>query len=75
MESRIIEKQNNQPNVVIIGAGAAGIAAASKLMKNGFENITVLEAEGRIGGRVHSVVIDDTIVDLGAQWVCARVIP
>lgn len=40
------------PRVVIIGAGPAGIAAASKLLDNGFKNVTILEAEDRIGGRV-----------------------
>lgn len=59
-----------QPKIVIVGAGAAGIAAATKLLSNGFKNVTVLEAENRIGGRVHSVLFGNTIVDLGAQWVC-----
>lgn len=44
----------DQPKIVIVGAGAAGIAAASKLYENGFENITILEAEDRIGGRIHT---------------------
>ncbi|CAG9768573.1 unnamed protein product [Ceutorhynchus assimilis] len=59
----------NKPAIVIVGAGAAGIAAATKLISNGFNNVTVLEAENRIGGRLYSVHWGDTIVDLGAQWV------
>lgn len=43
-----------QPKVVIIGAGASGIAAASKLYESGFRNVTILEAENRIGGRVYT---------------------
>lgn len=58
-----------QPSIIIIGAGAAGIAAATKLISNGFTNVTILEAENRIGGRVHSVPFGGTTVDLGAQWV------
>lgn len=58
----------SEPHIVIIGAGASGIAAASKLVENGIENITILEAEGRLGGRVHSVPFGDAIIDLGAQW-------
>lgn len=46
----------------------SGIAAASKLMEKGYETITILEAEDRIGGRIHSVPIDDKFIDLGAQW-------
>lgn len=43
-----------EPRIVIIGAGSAGIAAASKLFENGFKNVTILEAEDRIGGRVYT---------------------
>ncbi|KAK4877830.1 hypothetical protein RN001_010336 [Aquatica leii] len=56
------------PSVVIIGAGASGIAAATRLLKNGITNITILEAEDRIGGRVYSVRFADGVVDLGAEW-------
>ena len=42
------------PSIVIIGAGPSGIATASKLLEHGFNNITILEAEDRIGGRVYT---------------------
>lgn len=60
---------NRNPKIVIIGAGAAGIGAATKLYENGFTNITILEAENRIGGRIHSVEFGGSTVDLGGQWV------
>ncbi|KAF5299813.1 hypothetical protein FQR65_LT09335 [Abscondita terminalis] len=56
------------PSVIIIGAGPSGIAAATRLLKNGITNITVLEAENRIGGRVYSVPFGKDYVDLGAEW-------
>lgn len=56
------------PSILVIGAGPAGIAAASKLLKNGLRNVKLLEAEPRIGGRIHSVEFGDAFVDLGAQW-------
>ncbi|XP_014236123.1 spermine oxidase-like [Trichogramma pretiosum] len=55
--------------IVVIGAGASGIAAASKLFENGFSNVTVLEAEDRIGGRVYTARFANYSVDLGGQWV------
>ncbi|KAL3285881.1 hypothetical protein HHI36_000401 [Cryptolaemus montrouzieri] len=55
--------------IIIIGAGAAGIAAAAKLIENGIENVTILEAENRIGGRIHSIFLGDAFVDLGAEEV------
>ncbi len=57
------------PDVVVIGAGAAGIAAAQTLLKKG-QTVAVLEATDRIGGRVHT---DHSIFgepyDMGAHWL------
>ncbi|XP_015439434.1 PREDICTED: spermine oxidase-like [Dufourea novaeangliae] len=57
------------PRIVIVGAGASGIAAASRLLQNGFNDVLILEAEGRIGGRVHTVKFEDYAIDLGGQWI------
>lgn len=44
-----------QFRVVILGAGMAGLSAANHLIKNGFTDFKILEARGRIGGRIVSV--------------------
>ncbi|XP_076302845.1 spermine oxidase-like [Lasioglossum baleicum] len=67
--SGTISEDTKSPRIVIVGAGAAGIGAATKLLENGFENLLILEAENRIGGRVNTVKFDDYVVDLGAQWI------
>lgn len=54
--------------VIIVGAGSSGVAAGTKLVSNGFKNVTILEAENRIGGRVHTVPFGSNVVDMGAQW-------
>ncbi|MEM9058173.1 MAG: FAD-dependent oxidoreductase, partial [Pseudomonadota bacterium] len=41
---------DGNPDVVVVGAGAAGLAAAKTLLKEGLA-VTVLEADSRIGGR------------------------
>jgi len=46
---------SKKTKIVIVGAGAAGIAAASKLLKNGLNDFVILEANSRIGGRIHTV--------------------
>lgn len=53
---------------MIVGAGLAGYSAAAKLMENGFNDIMILEAEDRVGGRVNSVPFGVGFIDLGAQW-------
>lgn len=46
----------------------AGIAAGAKLLENGINNIILLEAEDRIGGRIHTVSFGENHIDLGAAW-------
>ncbi|RXK50983.1 flavin monoamine oxidase family protein [Aquirufa rosea] len=56
-------------DVLIIGAGYAGIAAAKKLREAG-KDFLVLEARDRIGGRTLTENLSSgATVDLGAKWV------
>jgi monoamine oxidase len=56
-------------DVVVIGAGIAGVAAASSLAAKG-HSVLVLEARSRPGGRIHSVKTDQgQTIDLGAQLI------
>lgn len=48
------KSQMQETKVLIIGAGAAGIAASCRLLENGFTDFLILEAEDRIGGRIWS---------------------
>ncbi|WP_342165732.1 NAD(P)/FAD-dependent oxidoreductase [Methylobacterium sp. SD21] len=58
------------PDVVIVGAGAAGIAAARSLIAAG-RSVAVLEARDRVGGRAVTVSLRGHPVDLGAHWLHA----
>ncbi len=56
-------------DVAVVGAGFAGLSAARALSAAG-RSALVLEARDRVGGRVYSRRLpDDTLVDLGAQWI------
>lgn len=59
---------STEKRIIIIGAGVSGIAAASKLISNGFRHVILLEAENRIGGRIHTVPFGANVLDIGAQW-------
>lgn len=41
--------------VIIVGAGMSGCAAGKTLIDGGLEEFVILEATGRIGGRVNTV--------------------
>ena len=60
---------NHSTDVLIVGAGLAGLYAARLLCRAGI-NVTVLEARERVGGRAFSHrLANSTVVDLGAQWI------
>jgi monoamine oxidase len=41
--------------VIIIGGGISGLAAANELIKSGIKNVLVLEGNDRLGGRINTV--------------------
>ena len=56
---------SDEPDVLVVGAGVAGIAAARALRARGLSCL-VLEAKDRIGGRAYT---DATGFDHGASWL------
>lgn len=69
--SSVSEKMNKLYDVVIVGAGWAGIAAALKLQKEGINKIIVLEGRDYIGGRSFSEqnVYKDYNANMGSMWL------
>lgn len=55
-------------DVVIVGAGVAGLTAATALRREGL-SVAVLEARNRVGGRLWTDVIDGAMLEIGGQWV------
>ena len=58
------------PDVIVIGAGAAGLAAAAELGRAGL-SITILEARDRIGGRMFTQrdPVCHAPIEFGAEFI------
>jgi monoamine oxidase len=54
-------------DIVVLGAGAAGIGAGRRIAKTG-ASFLLVEARDRIGGRAHTVTRGDAL-DLGCGWL------
>jgi putrescine oxidase len=57
-----------EADVVVVGAGIAGLSAATRLADHGLD-VAVLEARDRVGGRVFNITFDGQPNELGGQWI------
>ena len=57
---------DGRKDVVIVGAGLAGLCAAKTLRAAG-RSVTVVEARDRVGGRTLSESLGSDTIDLGAR--------
>ncbi len=58
----------DHPDVIVIGAGMAGLKAAADLAGDGLR-VRVLEARNRIGGRILTDRSLGVAMDMGASWI------
>jgi monoamine oxidase len=56
-------------DVLIIGAGWAGLGAAKKLKEFGINNYRICEACNYVGGRSHTINFGGSTVEEGSAWV------
>ena len=54
--------------VIVVGAGIAGLTVANALSHGGVDCV-VLEARARIGGRLHTIDLAGSPVDMGGSWI------
>jgi predicted NAD/FAD-dependent oxidoreductase len=60
-----------EPDVVIVGAGIAGLSAAAELVASG-RRVVVLEKSRGVGGRMATRRVGDAVCDHGAQFFTVR---
>ncbi len=58
-------------DVVVVGAGMAGLGCARALAEHGLR-VCVVEARDRVGGRVRTERVGEQVVELGAEFVHGR---
>ena len=59
-------------DVVVVGAGLAGLSAATRLSDAGLD-VVVLEASDGVGGRMHTDRVDGFLLDRGFTYAIAHV--
>lgn len=59
---------SNAFDVIIVGAGYAGLTAAKELLKAG-KTVKIVEARERVGGRVYTQQFEGYYLDMGGTWV------
>ncbi|MGQ0375923.1 MAG: flavin monoamine oxidase family protein [Nitrososphaerota archaeon] len=68
-QSLVTAEESEYHEIIVIGAGMAGIAAANQLHENGYD-VIVLEARDRIGGRMQTDrSYEGYNLDVGASWI------
>ena len=68
-ETALHKTYNYEGKVIIIGAGASGLAAAKVLEQNNVDYL-ILEATNRYGGRLKKdTTLADFPIDIGAEWI------
>lgn len=64
---REVKRTRGKPKVIVVGAGISGLIAGVRLTEAGAD-VTVVESEPQVGGRVYSEPLGDTHANLGAQY-------
>jgi monoamine oxidase len=70
-DCRNVQNLDQEFDVIIVGAGLAGLSAGRELEHLDHKKILILEANNRIGGRAYTVEIgpDKVPIDYGGAWI------
>jgi len=69
-QTLVTAEESEHHEIIVIGAGMAGIAAANQLNEYGFKDIVILEARDITGGRMLTdSSYENYRLDVGASWI------
>lgn len=69
--SHNLRQRPRTARIAVIGAGASGLSVAHHLQRAGYDRVTVLEREPRVGGKCSSVRVGEHVYELGAVFGCS----
>ena len=70
MEELLPQRSHSEMyDVIIMGAGMAGIAAAKQLHDSGVDNFVIVEAQNYVGGRLKTIEFGGHRLNGGASWI------
>lgn len=61
-------EETTHADVIVVGAGVSGLTAA-RLLEAAGQQVILLEARDRVGGRTHTERSDGWVTDMGASWI------
>lgn len=67
----MMSSEKGAPSCVVVGAGIAGLLAATQLQQQGFQVVVIDKGHG-VGGRLATRRIGEAVFDHGAQFLTAR---
>ncbi|BBM82764.1 flavin monoamine oxidase family protein [Candidatus Uabimicrobium amorphum] len=64
------EDTNENYDVIVVGAGVAGLTTARELINQGVKSVLVIEARNRVGGRTYNIpTAGNGYAEAGGQWI------
>jgi monoamine oxidase len=67
-QTLVTAEESEYHDIIVIGAGMAGLAAAKQLSEAGYD-VLILEAQERIGGRIFTDRTYNIPLDIEASWI------
>lgn len=69
--SHNLRQRPRTARIGVIGAGASGLSVAHHLQRAGYDRVTVLEREPRVGGKCASIRAGEHVYEMGAVFGCS----